>query len=332
MLAKSYTTIVTLEVLYHAITVLSVRMSHSCFVRPPEVNDTIERDDEGNYKHLPSPSVNARRSHSADRILWVILSYEMCQMPFIPYALSLSLSVAYRKWRFSQIPMFRSRGRADFTAVFGALLPWYTRFSCASKNVNLAREVISKMEQMERKAKGLPAAPSDAKLYPANPDLTGIIPSGYTAAPAIRGPPPDRLESRSAPTPDTMQDNRTSLQRASTSQPRPGLAEYPWPLTQPLPHTLAMQRHDSATQTETPSLLQQVGNPFNAIGQISISANLLGEASELDVFSMVDPAFPQDNVDFAFFSNLDPTFPSHEWPDIDPWLADVPNGIVGTEQ
>ena len=255
-------------------------------------------------------------------------------MPFIPYALSLSLSVAYRKWRFSQIPMFRSRGRADFTAVFGALLPWYTRFSCASKNVNLAREVISKMEQMERKAKGLPAASSDAKPYPPNLDPSGIIASGYTAAPAIRGPPPDRLESRSAPVPDIMEDARNSIPRPSSFKLRPGLAGCTWPLTQPLPHTSAMQNHDNATQTEAqaPSLLEQAANPFNTIGQmVSVPTNLLGEASELDIFSLVDPAFPQDNVDFAFFSNLDPTCPSHEWPDIDPWLADLPNGVAGAE-
>ena len=188
------------------------------------------------------------------------------------------------------------------------------------------------MEQMERKAKGLPATSSGAKAHLPNPDPSGIIASGYTAAPSIRGPPPDRLESRSAPAPDTVEDTRGSIPRPSSVQLRPGLAESTWPITQPFPHALAMQKHDTATQAEASTLLQQVANPFNTIGQmVSVPTNLLGEASELDIFSMVDPAFPQDNVDFAFFSNLDPTCPSHEWPDIDPWLADLPNGITGTE-
>ncbi|KAL2163312.1 hypothetical protein VTH06DRAFT_5369 [Thermothelomyces fergusii] len=43
--------------------------------------------------------------------------YKLSPMPFVAYASTLSLSVAYRKWRFSQLPMFRARGGADFKKV-----------------------------------------------------------------------------------------------------------------------------------------------------------------------------------------------------------------------
>ncbi|KAK3902513.1 hypothetical protein C8A05DRAFT_15434 [Staphylotrichum tortipilum] len=135
----------TLEVLYHAIGVLSVRMPRHRFRAAPEC-DTLPGP---GTQHLPPSSVNARRSHSADRILDVIRDYKLSPMPFIPYALTLSLSVAYRKWRFSVLPMFRTRGGADFKGVLPALQAMGGIWSSARINGQLGEAVMLKLDQSE---------------------------------------------------------------------------------------------------------------------------------------------------------------------------------------
>jgi hypothetical protein len=100
-------------------------------------------------QHLPPSSVNARRSHSADRILDIIQSYSLCPMPFVPYALALSLGVAYRKWRFSRLPMFRTRGGADFKKVLPALQEMGKIWSTARINGQLGQAVMLKLDRNE---------------------------------------------------------------------------------------------------------------------------------------------------------------------------------------
>ncbi|KAH7028830.1 uncharacterized protein B0I36DRAFT_126444 [Microdochium trichocladiopsis] len=93
-------TLATLEVFYHAVAILSCRYP-----------------DGSKESAMPAPATNSRRSLSADRITSIVGDeFEGClsYLPFIPYAVSLSLSVAYRKMRFSSVPMFRARGRRAF--------------------------------------------------------------------------------------------------------------------------------------------------------------------------------------------------------------------------
>lgn len=70
-------------------------------------------------------------------------------MPFIPYALTLSLSVAYRKWRFSRLPMFRTRGGADFKKVLGPLQEMGAIWSSARINGQLGQAVMLKLDRNE---------------------------------------------------------------------------------------------------------------------------------------------------------------------------------------
>ncbi|KAK3988856.1 hypothetical protein QBC44DRAFT_242714 [Cladorrhinum sp. PSN332] len=137
--------ITTLEVLYHAIGVLSVRMSRDRFVAAPEQPGSSDQ----NYRHLPPSHVNARRSHSSDRILDVTSEYKLSPMPFIPYALSLSLSVAYRKWRFSKLPVFKTRGKADFQKVFSVLRDYSKIWGNAYLSVKLGDAVVKNLERGE---------------------------------------------------------------------------------------------------------------------------------------------------------------------------------------
>ncbi|KAK4224103.1 hypothetical protein QBC38DRAFT_27285 [Podospora fimiseda] len=135
----------TLEVFYHAIGVLSVRMGRDRFVAAPEQPGSSDQS----YRHLPPSHVNARRSHSSDRILDVTSEYKLSPMPFIPYALSLSLSVAYRKWRFSKLPVFKTRGKADFQKVLAVLRDYSKTWGNAYLSVKLGDAVVKNLERGE---------------------------------------------------------------------------------------------------------------------------------------------------------------------------------------
>lgn len=154
----------TIEVLHHAVSALSVRQTRQDFATQPVESAEGQKD----YPHLPDPLLNARRSISADRILQIVKEYDVGPLPFVPYALSIALSVAYRKWRFSQIPMFRTRGRAAFLEVLPVLESWGRIFTSARVNHNLAQKVVEGMEKVadniKRKAPTSTAKPLQVVL------------------------------------------------------------------------------------------------------------------------------------------------------------------------
>ncbi len=159
------------------------------------------------------------------------------------------------------------------------------------------------MDQIERKAKGFPA---------------GTPRRGAAEMGAVRG----CVGHSNWGTSTTVSAEAHSLQ---LNAPR---ADWAWGDIPPLSTDGDSQKRDVGVQTEDLPAPQQFAVPLDAMNRIvPMASGLLGDVSGLDVFSMVDPAFPQDNVDFAFFSNLDPTCPSHEWPDVDPWVVDVQNAF-----
>jgi hypothetical protein len=68
-------------------------------------------------------------------------------MPIVPYAVSLSLSVMYRKMRYSQIPMFRQRGRRAFIANTALLKELGETFWCAKTMAVMAEQVTQEMDK-----------------------------------------------------------------------------------------------------------------------------------------------------------------------------------------
>ncbi|ETS73882.1 hypothetical protein PFICI_14828 [Pestalotiopsis fici W106-1] len=129
----SETLLATVEVFYHAVAILSCR-----------VNQELTKS------ALPSRANNSRRSLSADRITELVrdslgdrdrLSY----LPIIPYAVSLSLSVMYRKMRYSQIPMFRERGLRAFEANTKLLKQLGETFWTAKTTGEMAERVLQEM-------------------------------------------------------------------------------------------------------------------------------------------------------------------------------------------
>ncbi|KAJ9660429.1 hypothetical protein H2198_002547 [Neophaeococcomyces mojaviensis] len=91
----------TIEILYHAVAILS------CRSRPDEP------------KNYGPPSARIRQAFSTDKVTAMAgheFRDQLVLLPFVPYAISLSLSVNYREMRRSKIPMSRSRAKIAFEA------------------------------------------------------------------------------------------------------------------------------------------------------------------------------------------------------------------------
>ncbi|KAI1499087.1 hypothetical protein F5X99DRAFT_420135 [Biscogniauxia marginata] len=123
----------SLEIFYHSVSILSSQT-------PAYATST----------DLPTPATNTRRSLSADRISSIVgeefpglLSY----MPIIPYGVSLSLSVSYRKMRYSKVPMFRNRGKQAFRENTLLLKSLGDTFWTAKIMVAMAEQVIQEMDK-----------------------------------------------------------------------------------------------------------------------------------------------------------------------------------------
>lgn len=123
----------TLEVFYHAVAILSCRYP-----------------DGSKESAMPAPATNSRRSLSADRITSIVgdeFRGGLAYLPFVPYAVSLSLSVAYRKMRFSSVPMFRDRGRRAFRENAVMLRSLGDAFWTAKALAGMAEKTLREMDK-----------------------------------------------------------------------------------------------------------------------------------------------------------------------------------------
>ncbi|KAI8631429.1 hypothetical protein F5Y19DRAFT_395982 [Xylariaceae sp. FL1651] len=123
----------SLEIFYHSVAILSSQS-------PADLTSTA----------LPSPATNSRRSLSADRITSIVgeeFGGQLSYMPIIPYGVSLSLSVSYRKMRHSKVPMFRSRGKQAFRANTLLLKSMDDTFWTAKTMVAMAEQVLQEMDK-----------------------------------------------------------------------------------------------------------------------------------------------------------------------------------------
>ncbi|KAI1456111.1 hypothetical protein F4805DRAFT_251367 [Annulohypoxylon moriforme] len=123
----------SLEIFYHSIAILSSQS-------PSENRSTA----------LPAPATNSRRSLAADRITSVVgreFLGQLSYLPIIPYGVSLSLSVSYRKMRHSNVPMFRNRGRQAFMANTSLLKSLDDTFWTAKTMVAMAEQVLQEMDK-----------------------------------------------------------------------------------------------------------------------------------------------------------------------------------------
>ncbi|UNI17555.1 hypothetical protein JDV02_003887 [Purpureocillium takamizusanense] len=148
--------IATIETFYHAVIILSCRLP-----RPGTVPAAST---------LPPPSANARRSLAAERIACAVPRDHLSSVPFVPYAVSLALSVEYRKMRHSRLPMFRARAMNAFRRNCELLRRFGTHFWSARVVAGLGERVLKEMERaattLARDASPPPARPPDDPTPP----------------------------------------------------------------------------------------------------------------------------------------------------------------------
>lgn len=123
----------TIETFYHAVIILSCRLP-----RPGTAPAAST---------LPPPSANARRSLAAERIACAVPRDCLSPGPFIPYAVSLALSVEYRKMRHSRLPMFRARAMNSFRRNCELLRRYGNHFWSANVVAGLGERVLREMER-----------------------------------------------------------------------------------------------------------------------------------------------------------------------------------------
>ncbi|KAF2968681.1 hypothetical protein GQX73_g4907 [Xylaria multiplex] len=123
----------SLEIFYHSVAILSTQS-------PVDVASSA----------LPQPATNSRRSLAADRITSIVgeeFTGQLSYMPFIPYGVSLSLSVSYRKMRHSKVPMFRNRGKQAFRKNLQLLKSMDDMFWKSKTMVAMAEQVLNEMDK-----------------------------------------------------------------------------------------------------------------------------------------------------------------------------------------
>ncbi|KAK5995416.1 hypothetical protein PT974_03821 [Cladobotryum mycophilum] len=151
--------IATIETFYHAVIILSCRLP-----RPGTVTAAST---------LPPPSANARRSLAAERIACAIPRDCLSPFPLIPYAVSLALSVEYRKMRHSRLPMFRARAMNSFKRNCELLRRYGDHFWSARVVAGLGERVLKEMERAATtltKETSPPPTEGGPKPAPHNPE------------------------------------------------------------------------------------------------------------------------------------------------------------------
>lgn len=123
----------TIEILYYAVAVLSYRS------KP------------GDTGIIGSTASRTRQSHAAEKIT-AIVSHEphghLSLFPFVPYAVSLSLSVAYREIRRSKVPMYRSRAQNAMEANCSLLADLGEIFWSAEAMAELGNMVLKELSRV----------------------------------------------------------------------------------------------------------------------------------------------------------------------------------------
>lgn len=125
--------IATIETFYHAVIILSCRLPR------PGTKSAAST--------LPPASANARRSLAAERIACAVPRDCLSPVPFVPYAVSLALSVEYRKMRHSRLPMFRARAMNAFKRNCEMLRNFGDYFWSANVVAGLGERVLKEMER-----------------------------------------------------------------------------------------------------------------------------------------------------------------------------------------
>lgn len=324
----------TIEVFHHAVSALSVRQTRQAFEPAPARGSEVDNNNNSSsnndsskqelYPHLPQPLLNARRSISADRILQIVKQYDVGPLPFIPYALSISLSVAYRKWRFSQIPMFRARGREAFMEVLPVLEKWGRVFTAARVNYNLAQKVVEGMEKVQDniKRKCREGTPVRRERLHGQPQST-THPSGTAHSSAVPGP--FASSSSSSSSPSSRPDSTHPITTTAGGGPPPSSAPASTanPHHPPFPPPPGPRTASSSSLDPNPSAGAPLAFPDD-LATLNLFNFFDDTATNLDV--------GLGEMDSMFDRNLDPMAPAFwpAYPSMDPERVEGGGGAYYT--
>jgi hypothetical protein len=266
------------------------------------------------YSHLPPSILNARRSHSSDRIFDIINErgrYHLSPMPFVPYALALSLTVAYRKWRFSQTPMFRARGKDNFRDILPLLAELGKVWTSARINSNLGDAVMAHVSQAEHHSRGKaprPGRQNDCPVPSAKQAQRRAQKVDHRRQVRFQGadgsrdkastPPSDGGSATQLPLPDGSLSPSTS--RTSATEPRDSLSSI-----------------DQGSDTLTSPCISNISPYAPSFG--GAGDEILTSAGTNEFLADLDDTLFQswdlmDTVDTCFENNLDPGCP-FTWPE-----------------
>jgi hypothetical protein len=93
-----------------------------------------------------------RQSLSTSIISSTTLSRELHEQvtlfPFVPYAMTLSMSIAYREMRHSKLPLHRARSRTQFLTICDALSELEGVFWSASTTSEMGKKLLKEMDRV----------------------------------------------------------------------------------------------------------------------------------------------------------------------------------------
>ncbi|KAL2064950.1 hypothetical protein VTL71DRAFT_4090 [Oculimacula yallundae] len=122
----------SIEVLYHGVAILSCRTRS--WVDP-------ER----------SSTAFLRQSLSTSTLTLIFSKTPQDQLvlfPFVPYAMSLSMSIVYREMRYSKVPTHRARARSQFHALCDSLSALGETFWSASTTADMGKKLLKEMDRV----------------------------------------------------------------------------------------------------------------------------------------------------------------------------------------
>lgn len=126
------TSLATIEVLYHAVSILSCRAP--VWSEPPRSSKSYIRQILSTW--ILSSTVSKE------------LRTQLVLFPFIPYALSLSLSIAYREMRYGKVPIFRVRARTQFQDIYDTISELDDVYRSASTTARRSKKLLAEMDRV----------------------------------------------------------------------------------------------------------------------------------------------------------------------------------------
>ncbi|KAK6598115.1 fungal specific transcription factor [Botrytis cinerea] len=122
----------TIEIFYHSISIISLR-SH-IWAEPKRSTPSYLR------QALSTSILSSTTTHE--------LQDQLVLFPFVPYAISLSLSIAYREMRHNKLPVHRMRARGQFQASCRLLEGLESQYCTAANAANMGKKMLREIDRV----------------------------------------------------------------------------------------------------------------------------------------------------------------------------------------